>query len=151
METLDTLTKRIDESLDRTNKEFQRYLDKLVDKRDTSIIKLRNLRSILPRLIDGLAKEHLVISDIGYYVANTSNATLICTITAKSDGKFKFLKDQGYDSRGAGKNQKALNAKAEKINSNILKLAQININVNSMSLEKRKNGIENSVHIEFYL
>lgn len=149
METLDTLTQNIDHSLENAYKEYQENFDKLVAKRDLTTTKLRTLRSLLPRIIDGLAKEHLVVTTIGYYIGDS---TLSATVTAKSDGKFRFIKFQGYSARGGGKNQEALNTKAEKLKSKLKESTLIDrMNVNSMSMEVRREGNEGTALIEIYL
>lgn len=155
METLDNLSLKVDESLEGAYKEYQENFDKLVAKRDITTMKLRNLRSLLPRIIEGLAIEHLQISSLSYYVGidatGKGDPHLKVSISAVFDGKFKFIKDQGYTSRGSGKNQKTLDDKGKKIEEGFLAMTQIKIRVNSMTLEAKKDGSERSVLIETYL
>ncbi len=147
METLDSFTKKIDVSLETAYSEYQTNFDKLVAVRDITTAKLRNLKLSLPRIIDGLAKEHLVVTNVGYYMGDK---TLSVTITAKSDGKFRFLKFRGYTSRGSGKNQDALHLKADKLGTNLRISTQIEMYINSASLEVRNQSEEGRALIEKY-
>lgn len=150
METLDTLTKKVDNSIDSVYTEYQENFDKLVQKRNASTAMLRNLRSLLPRIIEGFAKQNLLVSSLGYHIGNAGQL-LSVSISAESNGKFRFIKDRGYTGRGSGKNQKTLNEKAKRIQENFLADTQIEIRVNSMSLEVRTGQIERSVLIDLYL
>lgn len=150
MKTLDELTQGVDTSLDAVYQDYQTNFDKLVKKRDLSTMHLRNLRSLLPRVIEGLAKENLVLDDLSYYM-NASNDRLIVSVTATSNGKFKFIKFQGYTARGAGKNQDALTTKGQKMEQRFQEATQITMHVNSASLELGKDGIVGRVLIDLYI
>lgn len=65
--------------------------------------------------------------------------------------KIKKLSWKGYDSRGASRNDKALNKKVEELNELLIGLTGFNINVNSFSLEQDSFSDNKELRILSYI
>lgn len=110
-----------------------------------------------PYLIDiekALQKIGLTIGDVSGHVTEyhkpEDKDQLILNIYAEPiSGKFKFIKDQGYTSRGNAVNEKRLKAEAEKIET-ILNDAclELRFSVNQYSLQVKESSESRRVLIE---
>ena len=80
---------------------------------------------------------------------NAEDACLMLSITANPNSeKFKFIEFRGYDSRGAGKNEKTLYNKASKISDKLTNACGCQTGINPYSLEvRKKEGVANRVSI----
>jgi hypothetical protein len=123
---------------------------------------MSNLNRLLPKLVDGLTKLGLGIDSLSVTQTGLNNEVWDETTCLKVgmnavpiSGKFKFIKFNGYDSRGRGKNQSRLDEKASKIRESLTDSlgGGISFQVNQFSLEcdKNENDMNNRVMIDFWV
>lgn len=113
----------------------------------------------LPKIVEALETLGLGIESMGYGKTGMNMGvwspedSLRVNITAvPTSNKFKFIKDQGFTAGGSGKNQKQLDAKAEKLQAFIKEQTNANtVHVNCFSLEVKNVGDKGSVSIELYI
>jgi hypothetical protein len=99
----------------------------------------------LPAFTAALAKEGLAVSEVHAGAAPRFSVTAVPT-----SGKFRFLKDSGYMANGSGKNERRLEAKAERLQEIISTATGFNCNVNQYSLEVKDDSDRKRVLIEVW-
>ncbi len=123
---------------------------------------MASVNKIIPTLIESLSKLGLEVGSFSVVKTGVSNdetwsegTMLKVAIQATPNGsKFRFIKFNGYDKRGAGKNQAALVAKASKIEHELgqpLGDSIVSISVNQFSLEQKDDGKTNRVLIDLWV
>jgi len=143
----------VEQFIDQLNKSKELYennrikeIDRINKLAKFQLEKVDILKEKLPSLIKALSSVHLEISDLWHsYTGNSyeikDGDKYRVTIYAKSDGKFIFIKDQGYTASGAGRNQQTLDNKAKKIEEKLQASTGIDrIHVNPFSLEVSRIG-----------
>lgn len=104
--------------------------------------------SVVAGIEKALRKNHLLIHSVTGGV--TGHGSL--QITAVSDGKFRFIKDRGYNASGGSKNHSTLRAKGLKLQGSIKETAKVKtVSVNEYSLEKRGDDKKNIVLISIWV
>lgn len=106
---------------------------------------LKLAKSMMDRLVPALSDLGLEVTNFGEHQCPypqgsqdwTPNSHLKVTLHLHSTGSFRFLAFDGYDSRGAGRNQKRLEQKACKLEDAVLKATGFTVSVNPISLEKK--------------
>lgn len=153
---MDTIALR--KSTDQTR--IQNEINRMMDLNTITNAYVSRLETKLPSLVAVLSKMGLGLVEFGYGKTGMNDKawgpddSLRVHMTAvPTSDKFKFLQDQGYDSRGRGKNYERLNAKASKIGDAIKKATDIeSVHVNPFSLEiKRDDDQVRRVLIEMWI
>ena len=136
------------EAITLAEKNYNQYKAKM----DAFGKKATNLENELKKL--GLRIHNITTSKCGFSSDWKHDTSMDVSIVAKSTGKFKLIKDQGFDSRGRGKNQKLLDAKADKL-VNALKDATgfdiIHVNSYSLEIEENETPETKSILINIYI
>lgn len=136
-----------DYAKDRSEQE-EKILAKFREESNVVYVCLVKLESVWESIENELKKLHIISNKPTYFRFEDLSGIGI-SISGESDGSFKFLKDQGYDSKGRAKNYNSLQAKAEKIE-NALNEASNNLikfSVNPYSIEDNEKE-HNSILIE---
>jgi len=112
------------------------------------------LDAALPALLAALDSQGLQMSELSYYPTGMHNervwkegTSLAVSIKARrKDGskKFRFIGFNGYDSRGAGKNQERLDAKAHALREVLNAGSVLEYGVNCFSLEIKDDANEDT-------
>lgn len=116
------------------------------------------LRNAYDKFVPVLAKLGLEIVGLTYRVnhpkdlmnAEDWKGSMNVSIWAKSNGKFRFIKFDGYTASGAGRNQERLSEKAAKIADAISGFG-VKFSVNPFSLEIKDDEKEKTVLINGWI
>ena len=132
------------ESAEKRNESRNAKIAALVAEKEAEISYATAAELVFESIEKALAQKHLVVE------------TAVCrdrniAITAKSDGKFKFIAFAGYTSRGAGKNQERLNTKSEAIEECVRFMTGFRCSVNCYSLEVKNAGETKNVLVDVFL
>lgn len=102
----------------------------------------------------GLKPANIHLSKSGSMNKWEENDTLVVSINFLSNGKFKFLKDTGYNSTGGSKQYNRLTVKAEKLEQKFMHSVRRfdvkSCGINPFSLMESKSG-SNAVMLTFRL
>lgn len=148
MKTTDILT-QIETSKKHRDEFLLKEIDRLCDYNANMKLLLNKLSDKISMIIEAIENRGLEISEFNYQKTGSSHIwndsdNLKLIITARSTGKFKFIKFKGYDSKGRGKNQKILDEKAARLNAFIKgKTGLSTVQVNPFSLECEDEELKN--------
>ena len=101
----------------------------------------------------GLKIENIRTHKTGrdYGVWNDDDRLAIKFHAVPVDGRFKFIKFAGYTTKGDGENEKALNTKADKIQSRVASFSGQVVRVNPYSLKILSETDSKTVLVEWHL
>jgi len=129
---MNTLVNKVYDKLGTTRSFYQLKMDELKTKLKADEQFIQKVLNIVPNIEQIAHEKKMNIEDF-----SITEKRVKLSLVPKEESKFIFIKDQGYTSKGAGRNQKQLNTKAEKIEKWFTdKIENISVNVNQFSLEQ---------------
>lgn len=156
--SLSELTNKIDLRKASDKLRVQNEISRLMTVQSLMDAAVSKVEAKLPSIVDAIESMGLGISEFGYGKTGIDSKTwnegdsLRVSITAVStSNKFRFILDQGYDSKGRGKNQNRLNSKAEKMAAIITEKTGMSAHINPFSLEIKNEGDTKRVLIEIWI
>jgi len=157
--SLSELTNKIDLRKATDKLRVQNEISRLMTMQSLMDTAVSKVEEKLPSIVAALDSMGLGVSEFGYGKTGMDSKTwndgdcIRVNITAvPTSNKFRFILDQGYDSRGRGKNQNRLNEKANKMSAVITEKTGIgSVQINPFSLEIKNAGDTKRVLVELWI
>lgn len=138
--------------IEKLNQDFEQQMKDLITFKAQTHTRLNTLFLLESKIEEFAQSQGLTIENIHSMKTGPSwskweeGDALMIAIKFGSNGKFRFIKDQGYDSRGAAKNQKTLEAKAQKLEGKFSEIVGYSCSVNPYSLQE-----DHQVLLDFWI
>jgi hypothetical protein len=134
---------------------FQRKIDEMLTVVANTTEKTLQLEQKIPVIIGALTEQGLGIDSFSYSKTGRDEFwdkedKIRCSlIVVPVSGKFKFIKDQGFTAKGAGKNDKQLEAKADKLIAFMEEKTGLRFSVNKFCLQYTAEDSKRGIIMDF--
>jgi len=144
----------IDAQIRNIQDEASSQVEKILTESSKHVDLLYKLRDVLPILKTTLISIGFNITDIssrrtGIY--NDGDKLIVSLKLTPISPNFKFVKFDGYNKNGGGRNNKKLRAKADKFNALVLSQTGIDLDFNQYSFEESKYPEYRTILAEFLI
>ena len=136
----ETLIKTVKEASVKKDTHVDQEIDKLLAEKELYREKFEDLETGLHIVYEALESEKLELQDIHYTLNEGAEIWSVSIIVIPRGTKHRHIANEGFTSRGVGRNNKKLVAKAEKLDSVLREKTGFNCSTNHYFFEKKDKG-----------